>query len=101
MEELSKAYKKFVATIYLSGKSCVRSIANREEISNDPVKLAKFYEDNGADEILIFDLSRGEEEHESALSYIRKITSASAIPSILCPRSLALRTLPSYPLSSL
>ena len=80
MEELSKAYKKFVATIYLSGKSCVRSIANREEISNDPVKLAKFYEDNGADEILIFDLSRGEEEHESALSYIRKINSASAIP---------------------
>ena len=49
MEELSKAYKKFVATIYLSGNVCVRSIANREEISNDPVKLAKFYEDNGAD----------------------------------------------------
>ena len=80
MHGLVKEYKKFVATIYLSGNICVRSIANREEISMDPVKLAKNYEDNGADEILIFDLSRGEEEHETALSYIREIVSSVHIP---------------------
>ena len=31
----------------------------------DGVKLAEFYSDNGADAILLFDLSESDEEHEA------------------------------------
>ena len=83
MEKLAKDYKKFVATIYLTGNICVKSIGNKEEVSVDPYKLAKYYEDNSADELLIFDLSRSEEEHEDALLWIKKICMNLDIPVVV------------------
>lgn len=39
----------------------------------DVEKLARFYSDNGADEILVFDFSSGDAEHEQAIAKIREI----------------------------
>ena len=43
-------------------------------------ELARFYSDNGADELLVFDFSSGDVEHEQAISRIKEICAASEIP---------------------
>ena len=48
----------------------------------NPVELAKYYSDNGADALLIFDLSKGDIEHEAALDTIKAICAAIEIPVI-------------------
>lgn len=44
--------------------------------------LAKFYGDNGADELLVFDFSSADAEHDRAIGKIRDICQASEIPVI-------------------
>ena len=56
--------------IYWSG-SCSRWVVEA---------LAGFYSDNGADELLVFDFSSGDEEHEKAIARIREICAVSEIP---------------------
>jgi len=46
----------------------------------DGVKLARFYSDNGADGIVIFDLSDTEEEHEENIGRIKEIAGVSELP---------------------
>ncbi len=46
----------------------------------DSVKMARFYSDNGADGILIFDLAESEEEHENHIGLLREIARASELP---------------------
>ena len=42
----------------------VMPVRNGKVNGQDGVKLAGFYSDNGADAILVFDLSDSDEEHE-------------------------------------
>ena len=44
--------------------------------------LAGFYRDNGADELLVFDFSRTDEEHDRAIGKIRDICKTAEIPVI-------------------
>lgn len=46
----------------------------------ETVKLAKYYSDNGADGILIFDLSESDEEHESHILLMKEICRTAEIP---------------------
>lgn len=46
----------------------------------DGVKLARFYSDNGADAILIFDLSDSDEEHDQNIGAMKEICRAAEIP---------------------
>lgn len=73
-------FKKFTATIFLSGKNAIKSISNREILSEDPVSLALNYMDHFADLLLIFDLSKSLDEHEDALLVVEDITSVCNIP---------------------
>lgn len=50
--------------------------------SGDVAKLARFYSDNGADEILVFDFSSTDEEHDQAIGKIKEICDASEVPVI-------------------
>lgn len=50
--------------------------------SGDVVQLARFYSDNGADEILVFDFSSTDEEHDQAIGKIKEICDASEVPVI-------------------
>lgn len=73
--------KKFISCMYLYKEKAVAGFTDRDTvISKDPAALAKFYSDNNADELLIFDLSDSDAEHETALDLIKKICSVVEIP---------------------
>lgn len=75
--------KKFISCMYLYKGKAVAGFADRDAvISKDPAELAKFYSDNNADELLLFDLSDSDIEHENALDLIKKICSVVEIPVI-------------------
>ena len=73
--------KKFCPCIYLFRGNAVRSITDRSVVETDPLRLVAKYCENGADELLVYDLSEGEgdETHEEALDLIREIVTASEI----------------------
>lgn len=69
--------------MYLYKEKAVAGFTDRDTvIDKDPVTLAKFYSDNNADELLVFDLSDSDVEHEAALDLIKKICSVVEIPVI-------------------
>src|SRR5699024_11127867 len=51
-------------------------------LSGDVVGLAKQYSDRGADELIVFDLSDSDEEHDEAIDLIKKINRVISIPMI-------------------
>lgn len=50
------------------------------EEEQDPAVLARYYSDNGADEILVFDCSDTEADHEASIGTIKEICRASEVP---------------------
>ena len=46
----------------------------------DPIARARYFSDNGADEILVFDCSKTEEDHETAIGILKEICRASEVP---------------------
>ncbi len=75
-------YKKIVPCIYLKKGIAVKGLKNDEMVSEDPIALAKDYSNNGADEIIVFDFSNSDEEHEAALGIIKEIGREIDIPMI-------------------
>ena len=61
-----------VATIYLKNGQAVRGIEDHTPLA-DVIELAKLYNDNGIDKIIIFDLSDDDEEHEKNIHTIKNI----------------------------
>lgn len=74
--------KKLVASLFLYEKEAVTNFDNLTVISKDPVSLAKMYSEQHADELIIFDLSMGDKEHDEALDIIKEICSVVEIPVI-------------------
>lgn len=60
------------AVIYLNKKTA--------EEEQDPAVLARYYSDNGAEEILVFDCSDTEEEHEASIGMLKEICRAAEVP---------------------
>lgn len=77
---MSSEYKKLVPCIYLYKGNAVKSLTDITIVDTNPVKLAKFYSDNNADELLIFDMSGGDLEHEEALDIIKEICNEVDLP---------------------
>ena len=73
-------YKKLIPCIYLHKGNAVKSFSDNTIIDTNPVALAKFYSDNHADELIIYDLSEGDAEHEEALDIIKDICAKVDIP---------------------
>jgi len=65
--------KKFVACIYLYHEHAITNLNNPTIRDTDPVRLAKQYDESNVDEIIVFDLSRGDQEHEKAIDIIKEI----------------------------
>ena len=65
--------KKFTAWIYLYHTHAVKSLQDMTIVDTDPVRLAKYYSDNNIDELIVFDMSTGDAEHEEALDIIKEI----------------------------
>ena len=74
--------KKLIASIFLYEKQAITSFDSLAVVCKDPVALAKMYSDKHADELLVFDLSMGDKEHEEALDVIKSICENVEIPVI-------------------
>lgn len=75
--------KKLFTHIFLKNEKAVTSLKNSRLFDDgDAVQIARLYEKNGADGLIIFDLSDSDAEHEANLDVIRKISRAVDIPLI-------------------
>lgn len=71
--------KKFVPCIYLYHEHAVKGLQDLTVVETDPVRLAKYYCENNADELIIFDMSETDAEHEAALDIMKEICSVAEV----------------------
>lgn len=76
------SYKKFIPCIYLYKGNAVKGFRDHTIIDTNPAALGKFYSDNNADELIIYDMSEGDAEHEEALDLIKTVCNEAEIPVI-------------------
>ncbi len=65
--------KKFTACIYLYHAHAVTNFKDMTIVDTDPVRLARYYGENNIDDLIVFDMSEGDVEHEEALAIIKEI----------------------------
>lgn len=76
------SYKRLTPCIFIDGGKAVKWFDDSTVLSIDVVGLAKQYSDRGADELIVFDLSDSDEEHDEAIDLIKKINRVISIPMI-------------------
>ena len=76
------SYKRLTPCIFIDGGKAVTWFDDNTVLSKDVVGLAKQYSDRGADELIVFDLSDSDEEHDEAIDLIKKINRMISIPMI-------------------
>ncbi len=76
--------KKITAAIYLEKGKAVKSRMDRTPLEETPEELARAYSDYCADEIIVFDLSEGDAEHDAAIGALKEIVAAAEIPVTGC-----------------
>lgn len=74
------SYRKLIPCIYIAGGKAIKWFNDREVLADNVVELAKHYSDRGADELLIFDLSDSDDDHEASLNLLRQIHNVISIP---------------------
>ena len=74
------SYKRLTPCIFIDRGKAVKWFDDRSVVSDDVVGLAKKYCERGADELIIFDLSNSDEEHEESIDLIKKINRVISIP---------------------
>ena len=74
--------KKLIPCIYLKNKMAVAGFNDSTVIETEPLRLVSKYCEAKADEILVFDLSKEDKEHEEAIDSIREICENSTVPVI-------------------
>lgn len=67
--------KKFIPCIYLYNKQAVKGLNDFTIVSNDPLSLVNLYNENNADELIVFDMSEGQGDaaHEAAMDVMKDI----------------------------
>ncbi len=71
--------KKFVPCIYLYHEHAVRSLKDTAVVDTDPIRLVKYYCENNADELIVFDMSEKDAEHEAALDIMKEICAVAEV----------------------
>ena len=74
------SYKRLTPCILIEKGKAVRWFDDRTVIAEDVVSLAKCYGERGADELLIFDLSDNDQDHEESIGLIKKINRVISMP---------------------
>lgn len=72
--------KSLIPCIYLKNQKLIKGFGDDTVTSSEPVSYCSRLSVNGADAILLFDLSDSDDEHEEALLMIRAITKATDTP---------------------
>ncbi len=65
--------KKFIPCIYLYREHAVKSLTDTTVVETDPLRLVQLYNENGADELIVFDMSEGDAEHDANLDIMKEI----------------------------
>lgn len=76
------SYKRLTPCILIDGAKAVRWFDDRTVVSDDVVSLAKHYGERGADELIVFDLSNSDENHEESIDLMKKINRVISIPMV-------------------
>ena len=76
------SYKRLTPCILIDRGKAVKWFDDRSVIARDVVALAKHYAERGADELIVFDLSTSDEDHEEAIDLMRKINRFISIPMV-------------------
>ena len=71
--------KKFIPCIYLYQGKAVRNLSDTTVVEENPLKLVQLYNENNADELLVFDMSNGDAEHEAALDILKEICALAEV----------------------
>lgn len=74
------SYKRIIPCLFIRQGKAVRWFDDRDVLSEDVISLAKHYSDQGADELLVFDLSESDEDHEESIDLLKKITKTAGLP---------------------
>lgn len=74
------SYKKLIPCIFILNGEAVGWFHDLSVVSKDVVKLAKFYDESGADELIILDLSDSTKEHDKTIEILNKINRNIHIP---------------------
>ena len=72
--------RKIIPCIYLLNENAVKSLEDHSLVDANPVNLAKFYQENNADALMIYDMSDSDDSHEKALDVIKSICEEMDIP---------------------
>ena len=73
--------KKIVPSLFLLKGQAISWFDEKDRVLNlSPVEIARWVSDNGADELLVFDLSNTPREHEENIGSLKEITRNSEIP---------------------
>ncbi len=67
--------KKFIPCIYLKNQNAVSGFSDDSLVSANPAELAFEYFSNGADELIVYDLSYDDASHDAAIDTIKEICS--------------------------
>lgn len=76
------SYKRLIPCIFIYKGKAVKWFDDMEIVSEDVIRLAKEYNDHGADELLVFDLSNTDQEHDESIDLMKKINRVISIPMI-------------------
>lgn len=70
---MSNQTKKFIPCIYLYREHAVKGLTDTTIVETDPIRLVHLYNENNADELIVFDMSESDEEHEANLDLMKEI----------------------------
>lgn len=76
------SYKRLIPCIFIDSGKAVHWFDDHTVLSEDVISLAKYYSENGADELLVFDLSESDEDHDEAIDLMKKINRVIHIPMV-------------------
>ncbi len=76
------SYKRLIPCIFIYNGKAVKWFHDKEIVAENVVELAQYYSNQGADELLVFDLSDSDEEHTESIELIQKINRIIPIPMI-------------------
>lgn len=79
-----KSYKTVTPCIFLKNGEAVKGFEDYETITQLPPELlGADFGNNGADKLLVFDLSVGDAEHDAAIGNLKKIADLAEVP-VIC-----------------
>ena len=77
-------YKRLTPCIFIERGKAVQWFDDRTVIADDVMELARHYNERGADELIIFDLSDSDEEHDETINLLKHQTCRRCEEDSLC-----------------